>query len=34
MENEEIRFLPDEEVVSVAEEIMDRFDDAFKELAK
>ena len=34
MENEEIRILPDEEVVSVAEEIMDRFDDAFKELAK
>lgn len=34
MENEEIKTLPDEEVVSVAETIMESFDEAFKELAK
>ena len=34
MENEGIKTLPNEEVVAVAEAIMDKFDDAFKELAK
>ena len=34
MENEEIKTLHDEDVVATAELIMDRFDDAFKELAK
>ena len=34
MENEEIKTLPDEEVIAIAETIMDRFDEAFKELAK
>ena len=34
MENEEIKTLPNEDVVATAELIMDRFDEAFKELAK
>ena len=34
METEEIETVSNEEVAVVAESIMDRFDEAFKELAK
>lgn len=34
MENEEIKTLSNEEVIAIAESIMDEFDEAFKELAK
>ena len=34
MENEELKTLTNEEVIAVAEAVMDKFDEAFKELAK
>ena len=34
MENEELKTLTNEEVIAVAETVMDKFDEAFKELAK
>ncbi len=34
MENEEVKILPNEDIIATAESIMDKYDEAFKELAK